>query len=110
MTARVTFVYKTWEQHECLRLAFPAAKMMFYLEPLSDKMACEIATALDESLSGRSLQVCDHLPLQVWHIGKQPIKDGLTLTFTYEISSTEDVYQPILSQICDHPAVLVSDR
>uniref|UniRef100_A0A3Q3VST6 Uncharacterized protein n=1 Tax=Mola mola TaxID=94237 RepID=A0A3Q3VST6_MOLML len=35
-----------------------AAKMMFYLEPSSDKMPCEIATALDESLSGRSIQIC----------------------------------------------------
>ncbi|CAB1416250.1 unnamed protein product [Pleuronectes platessa] len=35
-----------------------ATKMMVYLEPSSDKMACEIATALDESLSGRSSQVC----------------------------------------------------
>lgn len=31
---------------------------MVYLEPSSDKMAYEIATALDESLSGRSIQVC----------------------------------------------------
>lgn len=31
---------------------------MVYLEPPSDKMAYEIATALDESLSGRSIQVC----------------------------------------------------
>ncbi|KAM9850274.1 N-alpha-acetyltransferase 15, NatA auxiliary subunit-like [Aulostomus maculatus] len=35
-----------------------AAKMMVYLEPSSDKMAREIAMALDESLSGRSLQIC----------------------------------------------------
>ncbi|TKS71979.1 N-alpha-acetyltransferase 15 [Collichthys lucidus] len=35
-----------------------AAKMMVYLEPSSDKMACEIATALDESLSGKSIQIC----------------------------------------------------
>ncbi|TMS17115.1 N-alpha-acetyltransferase 15, NatA auxiliary subunit [Larimichthys crocea] len=35
-----------------------AAKMIVYLEPSSDKMACEIATALDESLSGRSIQIC----------------------------------------------------
>uniref|UniRef100_A0A8C4E5Y6 N-alpha-acetyltransferase 15, NatA auxiliary subunit a n=1 Tax=Dicentrarchus labrax TaxID=13489 RepID=A0A8C4E5Y6_DICLA len=38
-----------------------AAKMMVYLEPSSDKMACEIATALDESLSGKSLQVLEAL-------------------------------------------------
>ncbi|XP_029021750.1 N-alpha-acetyltransferase 15, NatA auxiliary subunit a [Betta splendens] len=38
-----------------------AAKMMVYLEPSSDKMACEIATALDESLSGRSIQVCNEV-------------------------------------------------
>uniref|UniRef100_A0A8C4E3T3 N-alpha-acetyltransferase 15, NatA auxiliary subunit a n=1 Tax=Dicentrarchus labrax TaxID=13489 RepID=A0A8C4E3T3_DICLA len=37
------------------------AKMMVYLEPSSDKMACEIATALDESLSGKSLQVLEAL-------------------------------------------------
>ncbi|TDH07857.1 hypothetical protein EPR50_G00110490 [Perca flavescens] len=35
-----------------------AAKMMVYLEPSSDNMACEIATALDESLSGRGIQIC----------------------------------------------------
>ncbi|CAL1613805.1 unnamed protein product [Knipowitschia caucasica] len=35
-----------------------AAKMMVYLEPSADKMACEIATALDESLTGRSIQIC----------------------------------------------------
>ncbi|XP_034545567.1 N-alpha-acetyltransferase 15, NatA auxiliary subunit-like [Notolabrus celidotus] len=35
-----------------------AAKMMVYLQPSSDKMACEIATALDESLSGKSIQIC----------------------------------------------------
>lgn len=39
---------------------FAAAKMMVYLEPSSEKMAVEIATALDESLSGRSIQVCGH--------------------------------------------------
>lgn len=37
---------------------FVAAKMMVYLEPSSEKMAYEIATALDESLSGKSIQVC----------------------------------------------------
>ncbi|XP_037317311.2 N-alpha-acetyltransferase 15, NatA auxiliary subunit-like [Pungitius pungitius] len=46
-----------------------AAKMMVYLEPLSDKMACEIATALDESLSGRSLQICTEV-LEALHDGK----------------------------------------
>ncbi|XP_074530472.1 N-alpha-acetyltransferase 15, NatA auxiliary subunit a [Halichoeres trimaculatus] len=35
-----------------------AAKMMVLLQPSSDKMACEIATALDESLTGKSLQIC----------------------------------------------------
>nr|XP_020466922.1 N-alpha-acetyltransferase 15, NatA auxiliary subunit-like [Monopterus albus] len=35
-----------------------AAKMMVYLERSSEKMACEIAMALDESLSGRSIQIC----------------------------------------------------
>ncbi|XP_046876403.1 N-alpha-acetyltransferase 15, NatA auxiliary subunit a isoform X2 [Hypomesus transpacificus] len=35
-----------------------AAKMMFYLDSSSDKMACELATALDESLTGRSIQIC----------------------------------------------------
>ncbi|CAF91514.1 unnamed protein product, partial [Tetraodon nigroviridis] len=37
-----------------------AAKMMVYLESSSEKMAYEIATALDESLSGRTIQVCAH--------------------------------------------------
>lgn len=39
---------------------FAAAKMMVYLEPSSEKIAYEIATALDESLSGKSIQVCGH--------------------------------------------------
>lgn len=43
-----------------LRSVLAAAKMMVYLEPSSEKMAFEIATALDESLSGRSIQVCYH--------------------------------------------------
>lgn len=43
----------TLSQSPCV----PAAKMMVYLEPSADQMACEIATALDESLSGRSIQV-----------------------------------------------------
>uniref|UniRef100_A0AAQ4Q3I3 N-alpha-acetyltransferase 15, NatA auxiliary subunit a n=1 Tax=Gasterosteus aculeatus aculeatus TaxID=481459 RepID=A0AAQ4Q3I3_GASAC len=56
--------------HQCLVRFFKgAAKMMFYLEPLSDKMACEIATALDESLSGRSLQICTQV-LEALHDGQ----------------------------------------
>uniref|UniRef100_A0AAZ3SM18 N(alpha)-acetyltransferase 15, NatA auxiliary subunit a n=1 Tax=Oncorhynchus tshawytscha TaxID=74940 RepID=A0AAZ3SM18_ONCTS len=35
-----------------------AAKMMFYLDPSSDKMASELATAPDESLTGRSITIC----------------------------------------------------
>ncbi|XP_055782990.1 N-alpha-acetyltransferase 15, NatA auxiliary subunit-like [Salvelinus fontinalis] len=35
-----------------------AAKMMFYLDPSSDKMASELATALDESLNERSITIC----------------------------------------------------
>ena len=42
-----------------------AAKMMVYLEPSSDNMACEISTALDESLTGRNIQVCGDLPVRV---------------------------------------------
>uniref|UniRef100_A0AAQ6AKR7 N-alpha-acetyltransferase 15, NatA auxiliary subunit a n=1 Tax=Amphiprion ocellaris TaxID=80972 RepID=A0AAQ6AKR7_AMPOC len=38
-----------------------AAKMMVYLEPSSDKMACEIATALDESLNVSRLIVLEAL-------------------------------------------------
>uniref|UniRef100_A0A671VF51 N-alpha-acetyltransferase 15, NatA auxiliary subunit a n=1 Tax=Sparus aurata TaxID=8175 RepID=A0A671VF51_SPAAU len=38
-----------------------AAKMMVYLEPSSDNMACEIAMALDESLTGRGIQICDEV-------------------------------------------------
>ncbi|XP_041846558.1 LOW QUALITY PROTEIN: N-alpha-acetyltransferase 15, NatA auxiliary subunit-like [Melanotaenia boesemani] len=49
-----------------------AAKMMVYLEPPSDKMACEIATALDESLSGRSIQICTEVleALRDGHLGE----------------------------------------
>uniref|UniRef100_A0AAQ5X8U3 N-alpha-acetyltransferase 15, NatA auxiliary subunit a n=1 Tax=Amphiprion ocellaris TaxID=80972 RepID=A0AAQ5X8U3_AMPOC len=46
-----------------------AAKMMVYLEPSSDKMACEIATALDESLAGRSIQICTEV-LEALHDGQ----------------------------------------
>ncbi|KAM6953228.1 N-alpha-acetyltransferase 15, NatA auxiliary subunit-like [Aplochiton taeniatus] len=35
-----------------------AAKMMFYLDNSADKMACELATALDDSLTGRSIEIC----------------------------------------------------
>ncbi|CAG5993688.1 unnamed protein product [Menidia menidia] len=43
----------------CTLMAVDAIRaMMVYLEPPSDKMACEIATALDESLTGRSIQIC----------------------------------------------------
>ncbi|XP_056138193.1 N-alpha-acetyltransferase 15, NatA auxiliary subunit a [Lampris incognitus] len=35
-----------------------AAKMMVYLDPSSDQMACDLATALDESLTGRSIKIC----------------------------------------------------
>lgn len=35
-----------------------AAKMMYYLDPSSQKRAVELATALDESLTNRSLQTC----------------------------------------------------
>uniref|UniRef100_A0A6Q2WQ85 N(alpha)-acetyltransferase 15, NatA auxiliary subunit a n=1 Tax=Esox lucius TaxID=8010 RepID=A0A6Q2WQ85_ESOLU len=34
-----------------------AAKMMFYLDPSADKMASELATALDDCLTGRSIAV-----------------------------------------------------
>lgn len=45
-----------------------AARMMFYLDSSSDKMACELATALDESLTGRSVRVCTEV-LQVLRDG-----------------------------------------
>ncbi|KAL2077735.1 hypothetical protein ACEWY4_027239 [Coilia grayii] len=35
-----------------------AAKMMVYLDPSSEKIAVELATCLDESLTGRSIQIC----------------------------------------------------
>nr|XP_033795329.1 N-alpha-acetyltransferase 15, NatA auxiliary subunit isoform X2 [Geotrypetes seraphini] len=35
-----------------------AAKMMYYLDPSSQKRAVELATALDESLRNRTLQTC----------------------------------------------------
>ncbi|XP_051982527.1 N-alpha-acetyltransferase 15, NatA auxiliary subunit-like isoform X2 [Xyrauchen texanus] len=35
-----------------------AAKMMFYLDPSTQKKAVELATALDESLNNRSVQIC----------------------------------------------------
>ncbi|XP_061581901.1 N-alpha-acetyltransferase 15, NatA auxiliary subunit a [Cololabis saira] len=55
-----------------------AAKMMVYLEPSSDKMACEIATALDESLSGRSIQICTEVldGLRDGHLGEAQQKSA----------------------------------
>lgn len=35
-----------------------AAKMMYYMDPSSQKQAVELATALDEPLTNRSLQIC----------------------------------------------------
>ncbi|KAK1803966.1 hypothetical protein P4O66_003902 [Electrophorus voltai] len=35
-----------------------AAKMMVYLDPSSESMAAELASALDDSLSGRSIKTC----------------------------------------------------
>uniref|UniRef100_I3K086 N-alpha-acetyltransferase 15, NatA auxiliary subunit a n=1 Tax=Oreochromis niloticus TaxID=8128 RepID=I3K086_ORENI len=51
-----------------------AAKMMVYLEPSSDKMACEIATALDESLAGRIDFVC--VVLQICTEVLEALRDG----------------------------------
>ncbi|KAL7886236.1 hypothetical protein AOLI_G00065310 [Acnodon oligacanthus] len=38
-----------------------AAKMMVYLDPSTESMAAELATSLDESLAGRTLQVCSEV-------------------------------------------------
>ncbi|KAL7863571.1 hypothetical protein SRHO_G00125550 [Serrasalmus rhombeus] len=38
-----------------------AAKMMVYLDPSTESMAAELATSLDESLTGRTLQVCSEV-------------------------------------------------
>uniref|UniRef100_A0A8C9VDN2 N-alpha-acetyltransferase 15, NatA auxiliary subunit n=1 Tax=Scleropages formosus TaxID=113540 RepID=A0A8C9VDN2_SCLFO len=35
-----------------------AAKMMYYLDPSREKKAVELATALDESLNNRTIQIC----------------------------------------------------
>ncbi|KAK2890988.1 hypothetical protein QQF64_007140 [Cirrhinus molitorella] len=35
-----------------------AAKMMFFLDPSSEGMAAELATSLNESLTGRAIQIC----------------------------------------------------
>ncbi|XP_077135306.1 N-alpha-acetyltransferase 15, NatA auxiliary subunit isoform X1 [Ranitomeya variabilis] len=45
-----------------------AAKMMYYLDPSSEKRAVELATALDESLTNRSLQTCTEV-LEALHDG-----------------------------------------
>ncbi|XP_073497907.1 N-alpha-acetyltransferase 15, NatA auxiliary subunit [Phyllobates terribilis] len=45
-----------------------AAKMMYYLDPSSQKRAVELATALDESLTNRSLQTCTEV-LEALHDG-----------------------------------------
>ncbi len=37
--------------------SFTAAKMMFYLDPSTQKKAVELAVALDESLNNRNIQV-----------------------------------------------------
>ncbi|XP_030638927.1 N-alpha-acetyltransferase 15, NatA auxiliary subunit a [Chanos chanos] len=45
-----------------------AAKMMFYLEPSSESTAAELATSLDESLTGRTTENCSEVV--------QALKDG----------------------------------
>uniref|UniRef100_A0A8B9JC29 N(alpha)-acetyltransferase 15, NatA auxiliary subunit a n=1 Tax=Astyanax mexicanus TaxID=7994 RepID=A0A8B9JC29_ASTMX len=45
-----------------------AAKMMVYLDPSSESMAAELATSLDESLTGRTIQICTEV--------LQALKDG----------------------------------
>ncbi len=44
--------------------SFTAAKMMFYLDPSTQKKAVELAVALDESLNNRNIQV--HNGLYDW--------------------------------------------
>lgn len=56
------FVYKTYFIiHWVIKIIFPpvAAKMMYYLDPSSQKRAVELAVTLDESLVNRNLQVID---------------------------------------------------
>lgn len=68
---------------------FPAAKMMVYLDPSSDKMACEIATALDESLSGRSIQVSDNFPAFITHPVTNSVGDQDSFQITTKIKLTQ---------------------
>lgn len=67
---------------------FLAAKMMVYLEPSSDNMACEIAMALDESLTGRGIQVCGDLSVRVADI-------------THPLHKPPDKLCVFVLQICD---------
>ncbi|TWW55875.1 N-alpha-acetyltransferase 15 [Takifugu flavidus] len=84
-----------------------AAKMMVYLEPSSDKMAFEIATALDESLSGRSIQVCTEVleALREGHLGddQQKAAEAYRVTchkiFPYSLSFLPPGYQDNTSAV-----------
>lgn len=53
------FVLKVLVIPWVMKLIFPlvAAKMMYYLDPSSQKRAVELAMTLDESLINRNLQV-----------------------------------------------------
>jgi len=54
-------VYYFSIMHFPLFFSFTAAKMMFYLDPSTQKKAMELAIALDESLNNRSVQVHSRL-------------------------------------------------
>ncbi|XP_026112373.1 N-alpha-acetyltransferase 15, NatA auxiliary subunit a [Carassius auratus] len=54
-----------------------AAKMMFFLDPSSDGTAAELATSLNESLTGRTIQTCTEvlLALRDGSLGSQQEKN-----------------------------------
>ncbi|XP_061100999.1 N-alpha-acetyltransferase 15, NatA auxiliary subunit b [Conger conger] len=57
-----------------------AGRMMFYLDPSTEKKAVELATALDESLNNRGIQICTDV-LESLHDGT--LGDGQSMAETY---------------------------
>lgn len=56
--------------------SFTAAKMMFYLDPSTQKKAVELAVALDESLKNRNIQVHNGLHGWLVHFQNKKIPDN----------------------------------
>ncbi|CAL8264380.1 unnamed protein product [Lota lota] len=83
-----------------------AAKMMVYLEPSSDAMACDLATAIGDSLTGRSIQVCSEVlaALRGGQLGDachpkaaEAYRTACHSLFPHTLAFMEDDYQDTIS-------------